>query len=98
MGVHEQTITNWEGNESQPALRYVPAILRFLGYNPSKDNGSFPERLVEARRALGLSRRKMAQKLDIDPATVQGWESGQQRPTDRRLEEVTNIIESLLCE
>jgi transcriptional regulator with XRE-family HTH domain len=36
IGVHELTITNWEGNASQPPARYLPAIIRFLGNDPSE--------------------------------------------------------------
>jgi hypothetical protein len=32
-GVNE-AITNWETNGAQPTLKYMPAIIRFLGYNP----------------------------------------------------------------
>ncbi|MHB1865659.1 MAG: helix-turn-helix domain-containing protein [Acidobacteriaceae bacterium] len=34
IGVHPLTITNWEGNATVPAIRYIPAILNFLGYDP----------------------------------------------------------------
>ena len=34
IGVHELTITNWERNATQPEVRYISAIVQFLGYNP----------------------------------------------------------------
>jgi DNA-binding XRE family transcriptional regulator len=34
IGVDTTSIHNWEGNKSAPAIRHIPAILRFLGYNP----------------------------------------------------------------
>lgn len=34
IGVHEMTITLWEGNATIPEVRYMPAIIQFLGYNP----------------------------------------------------------------
>jgi len=37
---------------------------------------SLLERLATARRVLGLSQRKMAEQLDVDPATLLGWEAG----------------------
>src|ERR1039458_9382279 len=63
IGVHEITISNWEGNAAVPAIRYTPAIIQFLGYDPLPPANSFPERIATARRALGLSLRKMAEKL-----------------------------------
>ena len=96
IGVHELTICNWEGNESQPAVRCIPAIIRFLGYDPQKSASSFPEVLVVARRALGLSQRKLASRLGVDPATVQGWETGKRQPTGARMHEVKQIVGRLL--
>jgi transcriptional regulator with XRE-family HTH domain len=65
IGVHELAITGWEGNASIPEVRYMPAIIQFLGYNPLTAASSLPECLVTARRALGLSQRKMAAKLGV---------------------------------
>jgi len=35
IGVHEQTVTNWERKATQPPIQYIPAIIRFIGYDPS---------------------------------------------------------------
>jgi len=68
----EATITSWEGNATAPAIRYIPAIIQFLGYDPLPPSASaFPERLAAARRGLGLSQQKMAEKLDVDLTTLQ---------------------------
>lgn len=76
IGVHEQTVTGWERNATIPEVRYIPAIIQFLGYNPLPAASSLPERLATERKALGLSQRKMAEKLGADPGTLQGWETG----------------------
>ncbi len=34
IGVDKTSITNWESNRTKPGLVYMPAIIRFLGYNP----------------------------------------------------------------
>jgi transcriptional regulator with XRE-family HTH domain len=92
IGVHEMTITLWEGNETQPEVRYIPAIIQFLGYSPLPAASSLSERLATARRALGLSQRKMAAKLGVDPATLMGWEAGRHQPTGKSL----NLIKRAL--
>jgi transcriptional regulator with XRE-family HTH domain len=92
IGVHEMTITGWEGNATVPEVRYVPAIIQFLGYNPFPAASSLPERLATARRALGLSQRKMAQKLGVDPATIKNWEAGLHQPTEKSLDLVGSIL------
>jgi transcriptional regulator with XRE-family HTH domain len=67
LGVDEMTITNWERNTTSPAIRHVPAILELLGYGPIPAAHSFPERLATARKRLGLSRRKLAEKVGVHP-------------------------------
>jgi len=92
IGVHELTICNWEGKESQPAVKYMPAIIRFLGYNPKAEPGSLSERLIGARRARGLSQRKMAEWLGVDPGTIQGSETGQHRPSPEKFKLIVGML------
>lgn len=92
IGVDEITITNWERNATVPAIRYIPAIIQFLGYDPLPPPDSFFERLAAARKALGLSQRKMAEKLGVDPATLQGWEAGRHQPTGKNLEVIARVL------
>jgi len=73
-------------------VRYMPAIIQFLGYNPLPTASSLPERLATARRALGLSQRKMAVKLGVDPATLMGWEAGRHHPTERSLDLIGSVL------
>jgi transcriptional regulator with XRE-family HTH domain len=94
IGVHEMTITGWEGNATIPEVRYMPAIIQFLGYNPLPSASSLPERIGAARRALGLSQRKMAAKLGVDPATLMGWEAGRHHPTGKNLDLIGRVVQS----
>jgi len=94
IGVHELTITNWEDNATVPEVRYIPAIIQFLGYNPLPAAITLPERLASARRALGLSQRKMAARLGVDPATLMGWEAGRHQLTQRNLDLIGRILQS----
>ena len=92
IGVHEMTITGWEGNATIPEVRYIPAIIQFLGYNPLPAATSLPERLAGARKALGLSQRKMAGKLGVDPSTLMGWEAGRHQPTGKSLDLIEKVV------
>ena len=92
IGVHELTITGWEGNATIPEVRYMPAIIQFLGYNPLPMPKSLAEHLAKARRALGLSQRKMAVRLGVDPATLMGWEAGRHQPTEKSLALIEKIL------
>ena len=41
----------WERGETEPALAFLPAILRFLGYDPRPEPTTLAERLVAVRHA-----------------------------------------------
>ena len=88
------TIMNWERNATAPEVRHIPAIIQFLEYNPLPAASSIPERLASARRSLGLSQRKMAAKLGVDPATLMGWEAGRHQPTEKSLRLIERILQS----
>ena len=94
IGVHQLTITNWERNATDAAIRYIPAIIRFLGYDPQLPADSIPGRLAAARRALGLSQRKMAARMGVDPATLMGWEAGRHQPTGKSMELIGRVLQS----
>jgi transcriptional regulator with XRE-family HTH domain len=85
IGVHELTICNWEGNESQPAIRWIPAIIKFLGYDPANSPSSFPERLIAARKVRGLTQRELAAELGLNPSTIRGWECGAHEPSRKMM-------------
>lgn len=86
IGVYTQTLTLWERNATDPAVQYIPAIIRFLGYDPSAPASSFPERLRAARRARGLTQRQFANELRVDPTTICDWENGVHEPSRKKRE------------
>jgi DNA-binding XRE family transcriptional regulator len=63
IGVDKFSIANWEANASKPEIRYMPAIIRFLGYNPLPAATGLGERLVRCRTILGLTQKESAQRL-----------------------------------
>jgi transcriptional regulator with XRE-family HTH domain len=93
IGVDETTITAWERNTTTPAVRFIPAIIKFLGYDPLPPASSFSERLTTARRAQGLSLRKMAVALGVDPGTLLDWEAGKHQPTGRSIELIGKVLQ-----
>lgn len=95
IGVDEATITNWERNASTPVIRYMPAIVRFLGYDPLPPGDTLPERLRSARRQLGLTQRKMAERLGVDPCTLRDWENERHQPTEASLNLIARVLDGL---
>jgi transcriptional regulator with XRE-family HTH domain len=95
IGVVTATITNWEGNKSSPELRYIPAVLRFLGYNPIPRGETFAARLFAVRKVLGLSQRPLATILGVDPATLQDWETGRHQPIRRNVQNAETVLRGL---
>ena len=58
LGVDETTVHNWEVKATEPSLRHLPRIIRFLGYNPLPPAKTLAEQIVRYRRTLGLSRER----------------------------------------
>jgi site-specific DNA recombinase len=81
LGVDEASVYNWENNRSRPGVAYMPAIIRFLGYNPLPPADGWPDRLVKGRTALGLSQKESAKRIGVDPSTLARWERGEREPT-----------------
>lgn len=76
IGVNPWTILNWEKGNTEPPIASMPALLKFLGYDPLPEPKTLPERLLAKRRAMGWSIREAARKFGVDPATWRDWEQG----------------------
>jgi transcriptional regulator with XRE-family HTH domain len=79
IGTRVENLTNWERGKHPPAIRFLPGIIRFLGYDPLPDGETAGDRIRQSRKKLGLSQRKLADLLGVDPSTVWKWER-QRRP------------------
>lgn len=93
LGVTESTVYHWETGKTVPQIRFMPALIRFLGGDPRPLPASFPERLRAARTARGLSVEAFARLLGIDPSTVARWETGKGRPGRKLLALLAQVLE-----
>jgi len=83
IGVWTSTVNYWENNHFNPEVEYVPRIVTFLGYDPfGTPPATFPLQLKAARIAAGLTRRKLAARVGVHPATIAGWERGEVQPLE----------------
>lgn len=81
LGVDAMTVNNWEVGRTAPKISFIPSIYDFLGYGPWEPPEGFGRWLGQVRRGLGLSRRKLAQRLAVDVTTVDRWERGKGQPS-----------------
>ena len=82
LGVDTMTVNNWERSRCGPTLQAMPSIVEFLGYSPFPvtQNPSIIEAIKAYRLMHGLSQKKLATILRIDPATLAQWENGTSKP------------------
>lgn len=74
---------NWENNETRPvATQFRPG---FLGYDPTPEPQTLPERVVAKQRRLGISLARSARHLGWDPGSLKHRHDGaRRRGPDRR--------------
>ena len=90
------TVTNWEKNRTSPRLYLLPEIIKFLGYDPLQSNPStLGERIKQYRIQKGVSLRKLAKELDVDPGSLATWENGNSEPRGKLKERLTLFLEKL---
>lgn len=63
-------IWNWENHWTRPMVRYYPAIIDFLGYCPWEHPKNWGGRLNLYRVYQGLSFKKFAQIIGVDPGAL----------------------------
>jgi transcriptional regulator with XRE-family HTH domain len=89
IGADESTVYNWEKGYTVPALWFYPKIIDFLGYIPFEVKPkTLGERLIFYRKVQGISRKKLAKQLGVDPATLARWENEKGQPLKRLLEDI----------
>jgi DNA-binding transcriptional regulator YiaG len=94
LGVDETTIHNWEDKGIAPAIRFMPRILEFLGYDPcaAGQPRSLAEQLKALRTRLGLFRKRLAALLGIDHSNLAAWENGTHQPAKRSLKRIAEFL------
>ena len=101
LGVNGGTVYNWENHRTQPALNFVSKVFKFLGYALQIDSvSSIGEKLLRYRRLEGLSQKRLASLLRIDPSTLSRWERGLGIPgttAGQRLFEFLRSVDSTIA-
>jgi transcriptional regulator with XRE-family HTH domain len=92
LGVCEPSVFTWEANTVSPEIRSMPAIIRFLGYNPLPAADTLGGRIVRHRTSLGMTREEAAKRLGVAPGTLARWERGEREPAGVLLERVRRSL------
>ena len=83
LGVNAWRVLNWEKGKTQPPIESMPAIFRWLGYDPYPEPKNLLERMLAKRRAKGWSAKEAARRLGVDEGTWGAWERGVTFPKGR---------------
>ncbi|MEX2381217.1 MAG: helix-turn-helix domain-containing protein [Opitutales bacterium] len=84
IGVTALTIKNWELGHTEPEICYGPSIIDFLGYVPMHKPETVRDQLLAYRMIHGVSQRKAARRIGVDPTTWYFWENRVSEPTLER--------------
>ncbi len=79
IGCDEMTIVNWEKGHRSPRVNHLARVVEFLGFNPFQDGDTMAHRLVNHRKALGITQNEFARQIGVDPSTLSRWEHLGQR-------------------
>jgi DNA-binding XRE family transcriptional regulator len=74
LNVGAYTVMNWEKAKTDPPITCLPAIVAFLGYDPSPKPESLMERMRHYRRVHGLSIKVAARRLGVHEDSWGQWE------------------------
>lgn len=97
LGLDQSTVGNWEKDRTYPAVRFLPRLIEYLGYDPLPKPKTIGERLRFKREAMGLSRKRLAVLLGIDDGTLQRYELGVWRAGPRNREILQRFLSEPTC-
>jgi transcriptional regulator with XRE-family HTH domain len=93
IGADEASVWLWENNRVSPELKWMPAILAFLGHDPRPAADSIGGQLVRLRKGRGWSQKRLAAELKVDPTTLSRWELEKRIPSGVYGVRVRRLIE-----
>jgi Helix-turn-helix domain len=87
------TVKGWEEHlRPKVGVRFYPAVIRFLGYNPLPDPTTRGGAVRRERLARGWSIERLAVESGVDPSTIRRIEMDRPRLGHRSVRAVCNIL------
>lgn len=92
IGTSSLNIGNWESNRNEVSLEFKPRVYAFIGVCPYDASLTIVERLKERREYFGLTIKKLAEILEVDPNTVSAWERRIHQPGSRGFAKIGQFL------
>lgn len=92
VGVAPVTVANWETGKTEPQVSDLPAVMRFLGYEPWPAPTTVQQRMFVFRARAGLSIKAAALLAGVDEGSWATWERTGQTPLKRCLLLLTELL------
>ena len=93
IGVCTDSITGWEKNRTSPLIQFMPAIIKFLGYNPiPNDHTTNAGKILALRSLLGVNQEGMSKVLQVDESSIRSWEQGKRTPSKRMQQKINYFL------
>jgi transcriptional regulator with XRE-family HTH domain len=90
-----QNVSSWEDNRHSISLRFRPKVIEFIGFCPFNASLPLGLRLRERRENFGLSVKRLAQLLGVNPCTITSWEQCQHQPQPKSFEIIKGFLKSV---
>lgn len=92
LGANTWTYITWEKHKAEPTGKFVPRIIKWLGYDPFPVGKTFGEKLRWKRKKAGLTRQGLANQLGLNYGSVEQWERDICRPLPENLRELERVV------
>lgn len=94
IGVACDTLRNWESGRSEPEVRFLPALIEFLGHDPFPMPQTAGQAIRYKRLALGMSQQRLANLARVDEATVRRLEADRPQMAPQSYKAVQEVLGS----
>jgi DNA-binding XRE family transcriptional regulator len=92
--VDTATVTNWEVGNTPVQDRFIPTVISFLGgHNPMPDPATRGQAVRGERITRGWSQARLADKAQVDPATVARLEADTKGMARRAVAAILAVLE-----
>jgi len=86
------TVITWEKHDVEPSVKFIPAIIEWLGYDPFPVGETFGEQVTWKRKKAGLTRQRLAKRLGMNYGSIEQWERDVCKPLPTNLRKLERLI------